>query len=353
MVVTLVLWGYVLDRVGERTVLTAGSALTAAAAYAAATAHSLLMVGVYLFLGGMAAASCNTAGGRLVSAWFPPQRRGLAMGIRQTAQPLGIAVGALVIPEVAERGPRPGLMFLALMCTVAAVASAIGIIDPPRKSRKMATEEELASPYRGSFVLWRIHAVAGLLMMPQTVTVTFMLVWLMHHHGWSVAAAGGLVTLSQVLGALGRITVGRWSDRVGSRMRPVRIIAIAAALTLFLLALTDNTGSRYDVLLMLAVSVIAVLDNGLEATAITEFAGPFWNGRALGMQNTTQRLMAAAGPPLCGALIMAAEYPAAWALCGLFPLAAVPLVPTRLRSPGLETERGDNPEDNRALLGVS
>src|ERR1700757_4057883 len=64
MVATLVLWGYVLDRVGERTVLTVGSALTAAAAYAAASAHSLTWTGVYLFLGGMAAASCNTAGGR-------------------------------------------------------------------------------------------------------------------------------------------------------------------------------------------------------------------------------------------------------------------------------------------------
>jgi MFS family permease len=337
MVVTLVLWGCLLDRVGERTVLTVGSALTAAAAYAAASAHSMVLIGIYLFLGGMAAASCNVAGGRLVSAWFPPQQRGLAMGIRQTAQPLGIALGALVMPELAERGPRSGLMFLALMCSVAAVASAIGIVDPPRKSRDKATGEELASPYRGSFALWRIHAVAGLLMMPQTMTVTFMLVWLMHHHGWSVAAAGGLITLCQMLGALGRIAVGRWSDRVGSRLRPVRTVAIAAALILFLLALTDNSGSGYAVLLMAALSVIAVLDNGLEATAITEFAGPFWSGRALGMQNTTQRMMAAAGPPLFGALIMAAEYPAAWAICGLFPLAAVPLVPTRVGQVGLES----------------
>jgi hypothetical protein len=66
MVVTLVLWGYLLDRVGERTVMTAGSALTAAAAYAAASAHSMVWIGIYLFLGGMAAASCNSAGGRLV-----------------------------------------------------------------------------------------------------------------------------------------------------------------------------------------------------------------------------------------------------------------------------------------------
>ncbi|ARG60874.1 MFS transporter, partial [Mycobacterium kansasii] len=101
MVVTLVAWGYVLDRVGERIVMTVGSALTAAAAYAAASVHSLTLMGIYLFLGGMAAASCNSAGGRLVSGWFPPHQRGLAMGIRQTAQPLGIALGALVIPELA------------------------------------------------------------------------------------------------------------------------------------------------------------------------------------------------------------------------------------------------------------
>jgi MFS family permease len=337
MVLTLVGWGYVLDRVGERIVLTAGSALTAAAAYAAASVHSLVWVGAFLFLGGMAAASCNTAGGRLVSGWFPPQQRGLAMGIRQTAQPLGIAVGALVIPEVAERGPHAGLMFPALVCGAAAVASAVGVVNPPRKSRRTATESELASPYRRSSVLWRIHAVAGLLMMPQTVTVTFMLVWLINHHHWSVAAAGGLVTLSQLLGAAGRIAVGRWSDRIGSRMQPVAVIAVAAALTLFLLALSDLLDSRFDIALMVTISVIAVLDNGLEATAITEFAGPFWSGRALGIQNTTQRVVAAIGPPLFGVLISAARYPPAWLLCGLFPLAAAPLVPIRLLPPGLET----------------
>ncbi|OOK82703.1 conserved integral membrane transport domain protein [Mycobacterium kansasii] len=32
---------------------------------------------------------------------------------------------------------------------MAAVASLIGVADAPRKSRKVATDEELASPYRG------------------------------------------------------------------------------------------------------------------------------------------------------------------------------------------------------------
>lgn len=42
-------------------------------------------------------------------------------------------------------------------------------------------------------------------------------------------------------------------------------------------------------------------------------------------------------------MITTAAYPTAWALCGVFPLAAVPLVPVRLLPPGLRPERGGNP----------
>src|SRR6201996_4648936 len=135
MVVTLILWGYLLDRVGERIVLTIGTALTAVAAYFATTVHTMVSFAALLFVGGMAAASCNSAGGRLVSGWFPPEQRGLPMGVRQTAQPLGIALGALVIPELSEDSPRAtaGMIFLAAMCAVSAVASVVFIVDPPRK----------------------------------------------------------------------------------------------------------------------------------------------------------------------------------------------------------------------------
>ncbi|BCO37030.1 putative MFS-type transporter [Mycobacterium heckeshornense] len=335
MVVTLIAWGYLVDHAGERIVLRLGSALTAAAAFAAASAHSLLVVGAFLFLGGMAAAGANSATGRLVTGWFPPERRGVAMGIRQTAQPLGIALGAAVIPELAEHGFAAAMMFPAVICMLSGVACALGVLDPPRKPRATATTEELASPYRGSRMLWRIHAVSALLMMPQTVTVTFMLIWLLNERHWSVGAAGALVTVSQLLGAVGRILAGRWSDRVGSRMRPVRTIAATAATTMMVLGFTDRIGSSAAVWCMVVASVIAVLDNGLESTAITEFAGPYWSGRALGTQNTTQRLAAAAGQPIFGALIASGGYPLAWLVCGLFSLVAVPLVPARLVPPGL------------------
>jgi MFS family permease len=339
MVATLILWGYLLDRVGERIVLTVGSALTAAAAYAATTVHSMVAFAALLFAGGMAAASCNSAGGRLVSGWFPPEQRGLAMGVRQTAQPLGIALGALVIPELAERSPSAtaAMIFPAVLCAVSAVASAVAVVDPPRKEWDEATHRELANPYRRSWVLRRIHVVSALLMVPQTVTVTFMLIWLITNYRWSIGAAGALVTVSQLLGALGRVVVGRWSDRVGSRLWPVRVMAVTGVVVLAGLALADHLRSSVAVPLMVAASVIAVLDNGLESTAITEYAGPFWSGRALGLQNTYQRLMAAGAPPVFGELVAAHGYPPGFLVCGLFPLLAVPIVPTKVLPPGLET----------------
>ena len=328
MVVTLIAWGYLVDRFGERLVLTVGSALTAAAAFGAASAHSLVFIGIFLFLGGMAAASTNSASGRLVVGWFPPHQRGLVMGIRQTAQPLGVGLGALVIPRLAEASSlTAALLFPAIACAVAAVISAVGVLDPPRPPRAEAPAEHLANPYRGSSTLWRIHAVSVLLVVPQCLVWTFTLVWLMTDRGWSAASAGAMVTFAQVLGAAGRIAAGRWSDKVGSRLHPVRTIAIAAAIAMGLLAVTDLAHSPLSIAVMVIASVVTVSDNGLAFTAIAELAGPFWSGRALGTQNTSQLLTAGIVPPVFGALITAVGFPFAFAVCAVFPLIALPLVP--------------------------
>ncbi len=328
MVMTLVAWGYVVDRIGERTVLTVGSALTAAAGFAAAAADSLPAVQVWLFLGGMAAASSNSASARMVVGWFPPQTRGLAMGIRQTAQPLGVGLGALVIPQVAAtHGVSAALLFPAAVCAVAAVLSGVGLLDPPRPDRADAHPDELANPYRGSNTLGRIHLVSVLLVVPQALVWTFTLVWLIAERGWSAPAAGAVVTAAQLLGAAGRIAAGRWSDRVGSRLRPIRVIAAAAAASMALLAITELFDSPWSVVIMLVASMVTVSDNGLAFTAIAEIAGPFWSGRALGVQNTSQLFAAGVVPPAFGALITSAGYAAAFGVCAVFPLLALPFIP--------------------------
>ncbi len=323
VMVTLFLWGLLVDRVGERTVLLAGLGGTAVFGALATTVQGTVALSAVLFVVGMAAASTGSASGRIVVGWFPPQRRGLAMGIRQMAQPLGVALGAATIAVTAEHvSLRAALWIPVVAVTLALVVVAAIVIDPPRPT---ATPALTANPYRASSFLTRVHGVSVLLVVPQFVVWTYSLTWLVQERDWSAAAAGGLVAGTHVIGALGRIGVGHLSDVVGSRVRPLRWVALAAAVTMGLLGLTEPLAVA--VVLLVVASTVTVADNGLAFTSVAERAGSYWSGRALGVQNTAQYLAAAAVAPLAGLAISQWGYAATFGLAALCPVLAWGLIP--------------------------
>ena len=328
---TLVAWGAIVDRVGERIALSSGLALLVAGSAVALTgarADDAILLALGFGLCGVAAGSSNSASGRLVVGWFPAHRRGLAMGIRQTGLPLGVGLAALVVPAAVE---TRGVAWIVMLCLVvsagATVFVAATVVDPPRHDSGDAASG--TNPYRGDRRLARIHAASALLVIPQYVVWTFMLLWLIDQHGWSAAAAGVLYAVSQVLGAAGRIGAGWWSDRVGDRLRPMRQVAVAATVVMLLLAVLE--GSPVAVAIMVAATMITVADNGLAFTAVAEIAGSRWSGRAFGIQNTGQYLTSAAVPPVMGAIVQYAGYGWAFAAAAVFPLVAIACVPVATR----------------------
>ncbi|MGJ0204835.1 MFS transporter [Leucobacter sp. gxy201] len=334
LVTALVAWGAATDRFGERRVLLAGLALTTATVAASmlvplvvpAAGNGFAVLGIALVASGAASACTNSASGRLITGWFPPERRGLAMGIRQTCQPLGMAVAALGVPPLATAFGLPGALGLGGALTVLSLGVCALIVRDPERAAPSAAA--VGNPYRGSGALARIHAVSVLLVVPQFALSTFGLVWFTVGFGWSALAAGALVALAQFMGAAGRIVVGVWSDRAGSRLGPLRIVAVVGIATL-LLAATFGWAewSAAAAVAYVVASCVSVADNGLAFTAVAELAGPGWAGRALGIQNTGQFLAAAAVGPVVGAAIGVIGIPAALACTALAPLLAAPLVP--------------------------
>jgi len=323
VMVTLFLWGLAVDRVGERRVLVIGLAGTTGFAVLATAVDGTLALGAVLFAVGMAAASTSSASGRIVVGWFPPERRGLAMGIRQMAQPLGVAVAAATVAVVAERSSVTAALWIPVVASGAALLVVVAIVlDPPRPT---ATAALTANPYRTDGFLARIHGVSVLLVVPQFLVWTYSLTWLVQQRDWSAAAAGALVAVTHLLGALGRIAVGQLSDVVGSRVRPLRWVALAAAATMALLALTEPLAVA--VVLMVVASTVTVADNGLAFTSVAERAGSYWSGRALGVQNTAQYLTAAAVAPVAGLTITHWGYAAAFGASALCPVLAASVVP--------------------------
>lgn len=327
LVLSLVAWGAATDRFGERRVLLVGLGLTAAAVAASLFTEGFLALGVALACSGALSACTNSASGRLITGWFPPERRGFAMGIRQTCQPLGMAIAALGVPPLATAACVPAALGLGgALVLVSLLVCAVVVRDPERVARSAA--QPVANPYRGSSALVRIHAVSMLLVIPQFALSTFGLVWFTVGFGWDPLAAGALVAASQFAGAGGRILVGVWSDRAASRLRPLRIVAIAGVIVMLLAAVCGWADwSLAAAAMYLVATCVSVADNGLAFTAVAEIAGPGWAGRALGVQNTGQFLAAAAVGPAVGALIGVVGIPAALALAALAPALALPLVP--------------------------
>ena len=333
LVLTLIAWGALSDRIGERWVIASGLAITALAAVAAMFVDSYVALGALFLVGGMASASPNAASGRVVIGWFPKERRGLAMGIRQMCQPLGVAVAAVSVPLLAQSGGiAAALVVPAVLCGVSAVLCAVGIVDPPRPPRRAADGEDAHPqaewrPYRETSLLWRIHGVSMLLVVPQFTVSTFGLVWLVSQLHFSPLAAGLVIGVSQFAGAIGRIGVGLLSDRVGSHLRPLRWVSLCAVGVMLSMAAASALGSVAAAIILIVAAIVTVAYNGLAYTSVAEIAGPFWSGRALGTQNTGQFLAASVVGPAVGALIGWVGYPLAFALVALCPAVATPLVP--------------------------
>src|SRR5699024_10581296 len=92
---------------------------------------------------GAAAASVNSASGRVVMGWFPRHRRGLAMGIRQMSQPLGTSLAAGTVPPVAAAGGFPAyLWFVAAVTGTLAIVCFALVRNPPPQ---LLTRAEVAA----------------------------------------------------------------------------------------------------------------------------------------------------------------------------------------------------------------
>src|SRR5699024_12854266 len=83
--------------------------------------------------------------------------------------------------------------------------------------------------------------------------------------------------------------------------------------------------------LAVVATVLAVSDNGLAFTAVAEFAGARWSGRALGTQNTAQFVAISAATPLMAAAIEQVGYWPVFVAAAGIAAVAIPLVPADQR----------------------
>lgn len=328
ILLSLVAWGMLADRRGERLVLGVGVGLAAVLFAALAFVTEIWAVVPLLALAGATGSAAMVGGGRIVLRWFEPPERGVAMGLRQVSYTLGMAVAAFVLPPIARAHGISGVFIVcAGVSLLAAVLAALFLAEPPHAISGARTAPA-ASPYRQP-ALWRVHATSALHVVPQIVVSTYGVACLVGVYGWDGVRAGQLFGVAAIGGAVIRIAAGRWSDRSGLRMAPLRLLTFGSLAVLALLVLGAVTESWLGPAMLALAAVITVAGNGLAYLSAGELAGPGWAGRVLGTHNTIQNVVSLGVTPLAGLLITATGYWAGFAAGLACALISLPVIPTR------------------------
>ena len=333
MLLTLLPWGLLADRIGERAVIALGlSGAGAAIAATSATRSYPALVGL-LILTGALGASVNAASGRAVMGWFGVEERGLALGIRQSAIPIGGAVAAAALPWLASAGGT-GRAFEALGAGLAggALVAVVFMREAPVVERHAAAD--LRPPLR-DLRMWLLAGGSSLYLTAQIATMTFVVLFLHEHRGLSAHAAAAVLAGTNVLGIGARIGAGRWSDRVRTRIAPLRLVGTVLSAGMLVVAALVDAPLAVLVPVLIVAGVLGLAWNGLAFTAAAERAGAARSGAALGFQQTMLGVLGAALPPAFAVFVSATSWRIAFAVSAAGPALGVLLLRRVPESSGL------------------
>ncbi|MCB5174219.1 MFS transporter [Microvirga lenta] len=325
---TLLLWGALADRWGERLVIAAGLGGSAVAIIAASQAADVTELVLWLILAGALGSAASAASGRAVMHWFSRRERGFALGIRQMAIPLGSAVAALSLPLIAAAAGLDAALFaLAGAAGLGAVCAALLLSSSPGASGEISLVVPL-SPLRDG-VLWRLAFCSGLLVCSQVAMNGFVVLLLNEYRGIALGPAALVLAAINLGGGAARVLVGRLSDRSGRRLPPIRKQALWLASALMASALLIDAPLPLLIPALVAAGVFALSWNGLAMTAAAEMAGQARAGLAIGLQGTVIRVVSAGAGVAFG---FAVEQTGSWALAILL-LGLLPLISYSLMAP--------------------
>lgn len=326
-------WGMLTDRLGDRRVLLVGLTSTGlllgvmAAVVTPGSHVGVALLAVCMLVAGALGGSVNGASGRAVMTWFADGERGLAMSIRQTAIPVGGAVGVALLPWLAERyGFRAVYAVPAAFCLLAAAATWRWLREPDGVEQASAPVAQGGSPLR-RWDVWRVALASGLLTVPQFAVLSFTAIFLHDVKGAGAGLASVTVLIAQLGGGAARIWTGRRTDRRGGRRTWIRAIGAFSGIVMAAAAVLTHAPTPLTVAALALGGLLANSWHGIAYTEIAALAGAARAGTALGLEGTACFASGFFTPLLIPVVLAFASWEAVWALAAVAALLAVPLMP--------------------------
>jgi MFS family permease len=328
--------GWLVDVKGERLALIGGNLVVGFFCLCVLGTHGFPAALAVFFGAGLGGAFPTPAGSKAVMGWFPPQRRGTAMGIRQTGIPAGGALAAALLPAIAlAEGWRVAVATGGIACFLSAGLCALAYRNPPAGP---AANEAPTGRVPLHTLLTRDVLLIGLagavLTLGQFGFITYLALYLRETRGIPIAVSAGLLVLAQLAGAAGRILWGVGSDRLfGGRRKPALLLANGvAALGALALGWLPTAAPLWLLTPLVVVYAFNALGwHGSWVSLLAEIAGAGQQGRTVGLGMTLMYPGIILLPPLFGWFVDRTHaWSWAWTLlAGLLLVGTALLLPVR------------------------
>lgn len=309
--------GRLADTVGERRVLLISGIITGLAALSAALAVSFALFLLVGLLMGVGTGMQNPAGSAAVMRWFPPRRRGFAMGLRQTGVPLGGVLASTLWPLAAVAwGWRVSYVLAGVMALAGTALIALCYFDPDRGPASEAAPVRGMGDLMADRRLWLLAVMYNGQIVAQYATNVYFVLFLHEWLGLPLLQASGVFAVIHLAAIGARIGWGFLSDAYFlGRRRPVLLIVIVLTLASMLLAAALPGGSPPWTGLALAVLVglSAFSWTGLYGTVTIELAGRSSAASAVAWVHMLGGVGSLGGAPMFGFIVdRTGSYRIAW-----------------------------------------
>ncbi|GDX32205.1 MFS transporter [Actinomycetes bacterium] len=323
----ILFWGRLTDHTTDRLVALLGLLLTAVSltiAGFAAMVGSLggLVIG-FVAAGVFAAAPTVALTKSIATAFQPINRMGLALGIRQSAVPLGASVAAIALPLIALRW---GIAYALWSMAVALLIAALGVSRAVPGERRIARLDPLLpTPWA---VIAPMLIASGLYTATQIGIVSLLSLYLVNARGWSTPAAAVVFAGVMVTAVVLRILLGLAIDRWPSwRLWTFKSIGFLTASLLVTAAITDP--APVAVFLIVSASVIGMGWNVVAFTLTISLVPHERVGTSQGVMNAIVFAAWGLSPIITGLLVQSFSWSVAWIALAFLAITGALIARTR------------------------
>lgn len=305
---SMLLFGYLMDKKGEKQIIGWGSILLGLSALLLIPVNHYTTLLLVLIVVGIWYGSAQTGGSTAIVKWFPNKHRGLAIGIRQTGIPIGGALASTLLTYLYQHHHLSSVHLAQGLMAVGGGLLFLLLYKEPKQhdtaTAPLIPFKEKMRAIRHNRALYPLFFVGMVMMSLQMIIIAHFMSYLHHEGGYTLTEAGRYLSLILLGGMLGRIVLAWMSDQYFAQKRETLLVLVMVATFLMVGCLPFVIHSKG--LMILFCSVFGFLALGwysIYITCVTEQSDSQAVGLTVSAALTINQFFIVLAPTVYGLLV--------------------------------------------------